>query len=67
MALTDLGEEDEAAAMAARALEPLWWRPDTERRMMALLARMRDRRLRSQLAGQMHEAQAAARLLTAAV
>jgi predicted mannosyl-3-phosphoglycerate phosphatase (HAD superfamily) len=66
MALTDLREEDEAAAMAARALEPLWWRPDTERRMRALLARMRDRRLRSQVAGQMHETQAAATLLTAA-
>src|SRR5256886_8502972 len=47
MALTDLGEEDEAAAMAAAALNPLWFRPDTERRMRALLVRMRDPRLRA--------------------
>ncbi len=64
MALTDLGEEDEAAALAALALEPLWLRPDTERRMRALLARMRDARLRSQLADRMHESQAVARVLS---
>jgi transcriptional regulator with XRE-family HTH domain len=65
MALTDLGEEDEAAALAALALEPLWLRPDTERRMRELLARMRDARLRSQLAEQMHDSQAVARILSA--
>ncbi|TMC02151.1 MAG: hypothetical protein E6J41_30930 [Chloroflexi bacterium] len=64
MALTDLGDEDEAAALAALALEPLWLRPDTERRMRALLARMRDARLRSQLADRMHESQAVARVLS---
>ncbi len=65
MALADLGEEDEAAALAALALEPLWLRPDTERRMRALMARMRDARLRSQLAERMHESQAVARALSA--
>ena len=65
MALTDLGEEDEATAMASQALQPLWLRPDTERRMRALLARMRDARLRSRLAGQMQASQAAARALAA--
>jgi len=65
MALTDLGEEDEAAALAALALDPLWLRPDTERRMRALLAMMRDARLRSRLADQMHESQAVARVLSA--
>jgi hypothetical protein len=66
MALTDLGEEDEAAAMAQRALDPLWLRPDTERRMRALLAKMGDARLRAQLADEMREAQAAARALAQA-
>ncbi len=65
MALTDLGEEDEAAVMASQALQPLWLRPDTDRRMRGLLARMRDARLRSRLAGQMQESQTAARALAA--
>ena len=52
MALTDLGGEDEAAALAALALDPLWLRPDTERRMRALLA---DR---------IHHSQAVARVLS---
>jgi hypothetical protein len=56
MALCDLGDEDGAAAMAARALDPMWMRPDTERRTRALLARMRDARLRTHLAGQLHDA-----------
>jgi hypothetical protein len=63
MALTDLREEDQAAAMARLALDPLWLRPDTERRLRSLLARMRDARLRSQLADEMHESQGAARAL----
>ena len=44
MALTDLGQEDEAGALVRLALDPLWLRPDTERRMGALLARMRETR-----------------------
>jgi transcriptional regulator with XRE-family HTH domain len=55
MALTELGDEDAAAAMAARALDPQWMRPDTERRTRLLLARMRDHRLRTHLASQLHE------------
>ena len=63
MALTDLGQEDEAAALVRLALDPLWLRPDTERRMRALLARMRDSRLREQLADELHASQAIAALL----
>jgi len=43
MALVDLGEEDEAADQARTALDPTWFRPDTEKRMRRLLAQMRDR------------------------
>jgi len=57
-ALVDLGDEDAAAALAAQALEQRWFRPDTERRMRTLLARMRDPRLRSELAEKLHELQA---------
>jgi len=63
MALTDLGQEDEAAALARLALDPLWLRPDTERRMRALLARMRDSQLRERLADELHESRAIATLL----
>ncbi len=49
IALVDLGEEDEAAAQAREALDPAWFRPDTERRMGRLLARMRDPVLRAEL------------------
>ena len=63
MALTELGKEDEAATMATLALDPRWMRPDTERRMRTLLARMRDTRLRAQLAGHLHESLSAAAIL----
>jgi transcriptional regulator with XRE-family HTH domain len=63
MALTELGREDEAAALARLALDPLWLRPDTERRLRALLARMRDSRLRRHLADELHESQVTAALL----
>jgi hypothetical protein len=53
MALTDLGQEDEAMAQATEALEPEWFRPDTERRIRMLLARMRDPKLRADLAGEL--------------
>ena len=55
-ALTDLGDEDGAYALALQALEPQWMRPDTERRTRMLLARMRDPRLRDRLAEQLREA-----------
>jgi hypothetical protein len=55
MALADLGEEDEACAMALQALEQQWFRPDTERRTRMLLRRLRDPRLRRQLAGELEE------------
>ncbi len=61
--LAGLGDEDEAAAVASRALEPQWWRSDTAQRMRVLLAKMRDSRLRAQLADRMHESEAAARAL----
>lgn len=60
MALTDLGDEDAAYAMALLALEPQWLRPDTERRTRMLLSRTRDPRLRSQLAEQLRESMAGA-------
>jgi hypothetical protein len=66
MALADLGDEDAAAGMAAQALDPRWLRPDTERRTRNLLARMRDRRLRARLAGQLHESLATALVLQGA-
>jgi hypothetical protein len=46
-ARADLGEEDEAASIAEGALDPQWFRPDTERRTRILLRRMRDSRLRA--------------------
>ena len=49
MALVDLGEDDEAAAQARVALEPEWFRPDTEKRMRRLLTQMRDPVLRAEL------------------
>jgi hypothetical protein len=61
MALVDQGQEDEALAMARRAFEPEWLRPDTERRVRRLLGRMRDPRLRARLAGELHQAIAAGR------
>jgi hypothetical protein len=63
MALTDLGEDDAAAAMAAAALDPRWMRPDTERRTKTLLARMRDGRLRAGLAARLQESLATAQVL----
>jgi hypothetical protein len=52
-ALADLGEEDEAAAMATQAFDQRWFRPDTERRTQTLLGRMRDPVLRAALAGRL--------------
>jgi tetratricopeptide (TPR) repeat protein len=49
-ALVELGEEDEALAMASLSFDPEWWRPDTEWRARILLSRMRDPRLRAELA-----------------
>jgi tetratricopeptide (TPR) repeat protein len=54
-ALADLGEEDEAVAMARLSLDPEWWRPDTEWRARILLSRMRDPRLRADLADLVEE------------
>jgi hypothetical protein len=48
-ALADQGEEEEAIALAQAALDPLWFRPDTEQRCGVLLARMRDARLKAEL------------------
>jgi hypothetical protein len=56
MALADQGEEDAAVAMATQALDPQWTRPDTDRRTRMLLARLRDPRLRAELAGRLEEA-----------
>jgi hypothetical protein len=56
VARADLGEEDEAAALAEQALEPQWLRPDTERRTRMLLSRMRDPRLRARVAEQLDHA-----------
>jgi hypothetical protein len=53
-ALADLGDEDAAVAMAERGLDRQWFRPDTERRMRTLLARMRDPRLRGVLVERLH-------------
>ena len=55
MALADQGEEDEAYAMALQALDQQWFRPDTERRTRMLLRRLRDPRLRQQLASELEE------------
>jgi hypothetical protein len=52
-ALADLGEEDEAAAMATQALDARWFRPDTQRRTRTLLQRMRDPVLRAALSGRL--------------
>jgi hypothetical protein len=49
MALVDRGEEDEAAGQAREALDPEWFRPDTEKRMRKLLAHLRDPVLRAEL------------------
>jgi transcriptional regulator with XRE-family HTH domain len=54
-ALAELGEEDGAVALAVAALDRQWFRPDTEQRTRAVLARMRDRRLREQLAAELEE------------
>jgi tetratricopeptide (TPR) repeat protein len=54
-ALADLGDEDAAAAMAEKALDPQWFRPDTHRRVQTLLRRMRDPRLRAHLAERLQE------------
>ena len=51
IALVDLGKEDEAAVRATEALDPAWFRPDTEKRMGRLLGRMRDPVLRAELRG----------------
>ena len=67
MALAELGDEDAAAAMAAWALDPVWMRPDTERRTKTLLARMRDPRLQAQVAGRLQEALATALVLQGAL
>jgi transcriptional regulator with XRE-family HTH domain len=66
MALADLGDEDAAAGMATLALDPRWMRPDTERRTKILLTRMRDGRLRSELAGRLQESLATSLVLHAA-
>jgi transcriptional regulator with XRE-family HTH domain len=55
MALADLGDEDEAYAMARLALDRQWFRPDTERRTRMLLRRLRDPRLRADLSGELEE------------
>jgi hypothetical protein len=55
MALSDLGQEDEAMEQAMQALDPEWFRPDTERRARALLLRLRDPRLRADLSGVLAE------------
>jgi hypothetical protein len=52
-ALADLGQEDEAAAMATQALDERWFRPDTERRTRTLLHRMCDPVLRAALSGRL--------------
>ncbi|HEY7201869.1 MAG TPA: helix-turn-helix domain-containing protein [Candidatus Dormibacteraeota bacterium] len=57
-ALADQGEEDGARELARNALDPRWFRPDTERRTRLLLTRMRDPRLRAEVIGQMQEAKA---------
>jgi hypothetical protein len=54
-AVAELGQEDEALALALKALDRQWFRPDTEQRTRALLSRMRDLRLRQQLAGELEE------------
>ena len=54
-ALAELGEEDEALSLALEALDRQWFRPYTEQRAQALLGRLRDRRLREQLAGELEE------------
>ncbi|MBJ7598173.1 MAG: hypothetical protein DLM67_24515 [Candidatus Nephthysia bennettiae] len=54
-ALAQLGQEDEALALALEGLDRQWFRPDTEQRSRALLSRMRDPRLRRQLAGELEE------------
>lgn len=58
MALADLGEEDEAESKAMAALDPHWLRPDTERRMEALLARLRDPRIKERLTAALATAKA---------
>jgi hypothetical protein len=55
MALVDMGEEDEAAAQARQALDPEWFRPDTEKRMRRLLAQMRDPVIRAELTALVEE------------
>lgn len=55
-ALADLGGEDEAYAMARRGLDDWrWFRMGPAERARALLLRMRDPRLRAQLAGELEE------------
>jgi hypothetical protein len=49
LALVNLGEEDEALAMARRAADPKWWRPDTAWRARLVISRMRDPVLRAEL------------------
>jgi hypothetical protein len=60
MALTRQGDEDAAVGMAARALDPQWLRPDTDRRTRKLLGQMRDPQLRTDLANQLAAAWATA-------
>jgi transcriptional regulator with XRE-family HTH domain len=56
LALADLGEEDEAYALAHRGLEDWrFFRLGPEQRTRRLLGRLRDRRLREQLAGELEE------------
>jgi hypothetical protein len=53
MALARQGDEDGAVAMAARALDPQWLRPDTDRRTRKLLGQIRDVQLKADLANQL--------------
>jgi transcriptional regulator with XRE-family HTH domain len=55
LALVDLGEEDEALAMARRAADPEWWRPDTAWRARLVISRMRDPVLRAELSALVEE------------
>ena len=57
-ALAEVGDEDEAAAMAGLALDRQWFRPDTERRMHTLLRRMRDPHLQARLVQLLREVRA---------
>jgi hypothetical protein len=49
--------------MAARALDPQWLRPDTDRRTRRLLSQMRDPQLKSHLANELDAAREGANKL----